>query len=107
MTGGHSKHRDSNNFDAMMQHMRTTVTLDDDVAVKLKRLARERDISFKEALNSSVRSGIERGEAKPRPYRLPPAKRMGARPGVNLVKALQLAGEIEDAETIRKLRLGK
>lgn len=87
--------------------MRTTVTLDDDVAAKLKRLARERDISFKEALNSSIRRGIERGEAKPRPYRLPPAKSLGARPGVNLDKALQLAGEMEDAEIVRKLRLGK
>jgi hypothetical protein len=28
-------------------------------------------------------------------------------PGVNLVKALQLAGEMEDAETLRKLRLRK
>lgn len=87
--------------------MRTTVTLDPDVAAKLKRLARERDISFKEALNSSVRRGIERGEAKPRPYRLPPPQRLGARPGVNLDKALQLAGEMEDAEIIRKMRLGK
>jgi hypothetical protein len=87
--------------------MRTTVTLDDDVAAKLKRLARERDISFKEALNSSVRRGIERGEARPRPYRLPPPQRLEARPGVNLDKALQLAGEMEDAEIVRKLRLGK
>ncbi|MGE5281784.1 MAG: CopG family transcriptional regulator [Chloroflexota bacterium] len=87
--------------------MRTTVTLDDDVAVKLKRLARERDISFKEALNSSVRRGIERGEARSRPYRLPPPQRLEARPGVNLDKALQLAGELEDAETMRKLQLGK
>lgn len=87
--------------------MRTTVTLDDDVAAKLKRLARERDISFKEALNSSVRRGIERGEPKGRPYRLPPAQHLGAKPGVNLDKALQLAGEMEDEEIIRKIRLGK
>jgi len=87
--------------------MRTTVTLDEDVAAKLKRLARERDISFKEALNSSVRRGIERGEPMSRPYRLPPPQRLEARPGVNLDKALQLAGELEDAETMRKLQLGK
>jgi hypothetical protein len=87
--------------------MRTTVTLDPDVAAKLKETARERGISFKEALNSSVRRGFERGEAKPQPYRLPAPQRMEARPGVNLDKALQLAGELEDAETIRKLRLGK
>ena len=46
--------------------MRTTVTLDPDVAAKLKRVARERDISFKEALNSSVREGLQSAEA-PRP----------------------------------------
>jgi Ribbon-helix-helix protein, copG family len=87
--------------------MRTTVTLDDDVAAKLKRIARDRDVSFKEALNSTVRRGFERGEAKPRPYRLPPPRRMEAKPGVNLDKALQLAGEMEDAEVLRKMRLGK
>lgn len=87
--------------------MRTTVTLDDDVAAKLKQLAREREISFKEALNTSVRRGIGRGEAKRRPHRLPPPQRLEARPGVNLEKALQLSGELEDAEILRKLRLGK
>jgi hypothetical protein len=87
--------------------MRTTVTLDPDVAAKLKQVAREREISFKEALNSSVRQGFERGEVKPRPCKLPPPQNLGVKPGVNLVKALRLAGEMEDAETIRKMRLGK
>jgi len=91
----------------MMLLMRTTVTLDPDVAAKLKEEMRRKDISFKEALNSSVRRGLERDEAKPRPYSLPPPQSMKARPGVNLDKALQLAGELEDAETIRKLHLGK
>jgi hypothetical protein len=86
--------------------MRTTVTLDPDVAAKLKQTAREKDISFKEALNSTVRRGFERGEARPQPYRVR-SRNLGVRPGVNLDKALQLAGELEDAETIRKLRLGK
>lgn len=86
--------------------MRTTVTLDPDVAAKLKETARERDISFKQALNSAVRRGFERGEAKSKPYRVR-TKDLGVRPGVNLVKSLQLAGELEDAETIRKMRLGK
>jgi hypothetical protein len=91
----------------MMLLMRTTVTLEPDVAAKLKEEMRRKDISFKEALNSSVRRGLERQEVKPCPYKLPPPQRMGARPGVNLDKALQLAGELEDAETIRKLQLGK
>lgn len=87
--------------------MRTTVTLDPDVAAKLKQASRDLGISFKEALNSSVRRGFERGEAKPQPYRLPAPQRMEAKPGINIDKALRLAGELEDAETMRKLQLGK
>lgn len=87
--------------------MRTTVTLDSDVAAKLKETAHERGVSFKEALNSTVRRGFDRGEAESQPYRLPTPQRMEAKPGVNLDKALQLAGELEDAETMRKLQLGK
>jgi hypothetical protein len=87
--------------------MRTTVTLDPDVAAKLKQAAREQGISFKEALNSSVRRGFERGEARPRPYRLPAPQRMEAREGIDLDKASRLAGELEDAEILRKLRLRK
>jgi hypothetical protein len=86
--------------------MRTTVTLDADVAAKLKQTARERGISFKEALNSNVRRGLESTGVGARPYRVP-TRRLGARPGVNLDKALQLAGELEDAETMRKLQLRK
>jgi len=90
----------------MMPFMRTTVTLDPDVAAKLKRLAGERRISFKEALNSTVRNGLRREEAPPRPYAAP-SRRLGIRPGVNLETALQLSGELEDAETLRKLGLRK
>lgn len=32
---------------------------------------------------------------------------MGLRPGIDLTKALQLAAELEDAEIVRKLELGK
>ena len=86
--------------------MRTTVTLDPDVAGKLKQTARERGISFKEALNAAVRRGFERAQVKPLPYRLP-TRDLGAKPGVDLEKALRLAGELEDTETTRKLRLRK
>ncbi|HVY78429.1 MAG TPA: hypothetical protein VG898_07990 [Solirubrobacterales bacterium] len=87
--------------------MRTTVTLDPDVAAKLKEEMRRRDISFKEALNSSVRRGLESAErTSSKPYKVRTA-RMGARPGVNLDKALQLAGELEDAEILRKMALRK
>ncbi|HJX33299.1 MAG TPA: hypothetical protein VJ257_03790 [Solirubrobacterales bacterium] len=86
--------------------MRTTVTLDPDVAAKLKQAAHERGISFKEALNSNVRRGLESTGRVPRAYRVP-TRRLGVKPGVDLDRALALAGKLEDAETVRKLALRK
>ena len=85
--------------------MRTTVTLDDDVARELEQLQRDQGISFKEAVNSILRRGFGR-DRKPRRYRLKTYP-MGLRQGINLDKALQLAADLEDAEIIRKLRSGK
>ena len=87
--------------------MRTTVTLDPDIAAKLRSLARERGISFKEALNGALRRGLTSGAGgSKRPYRLA-SRRLELRAGVDLEHALRLAGELEDAETIRKLELRK
>ena len=85
--------------------MRTTVTLDADVAARLREAARERGVSFKEALNAAVRAGLAAGR-EPKPYRTP-SRPLDLRPGVNVDKALQLAGELEDAEIARKLELRK
>jgi hypothetical protein len=86
--------------------MRTTVTLDADVEAKLRAVMRERGVSFKVAINDAVRSGLGASTPAPRRYRMPTAP-LGVRPGVNLDKALTLAGELEDAEILRKLELGK
>jgi hypothetical protein len=89
----------------MMLHMRTTVTLDPDVAAGLKELARQRGMSFKEVLNDAVRAGLAAG-AEARAYRVPTA-RLGLRPGIDLSGALRLAAAMEDEETARKLELRK
>jgi len=86
--------------------MRTTVTLDPDVAAQLQTLARERGISFKEALNTSVRAGIAGQRGAVGPYRVP-SRSLGLRPGIDLDKALALAAKLEDAELVRKLELRK
>jgi Ribbon-helix-helix protein, copG family len=86
--------------------MRTTVTLDSDLAVKLRALARERGVSFKEALNTALRRGLTTAGGSQGRYRLE-SRRLGLRRGVDLEHALRLAGELEDAETIRKLELRK
>jgi hypothetical protein len=50
--------------------MRTTVTLADDVA--LRTAMRERGVSFKEVLNSAVRSGLSVANPSARPYQVKP-----------------------------------
>ncbi len=86
--------------------MRTTVTLDPDLAAKVRTTARERGVSFREALNAALRRGLAESTTGERPYRLP-SRPLGLRPGIDLEHALRLAGELEDAETIRKLELRK
>lgn len=82
------------------------MTLDPDVAAKLKQAARERGVPFKAALNDAVRAGLSTGGRGTRRYRMP-TSRMGVRPGVDLDRSLRLAGELEDAEVVRKLELRK
>jgi Ribbon-helix-helix protein, copG family len=91
----------------MLRDMRTTVTLDPDLAAKLRALARERGVSFKEALNSALRRGLASGEPRGRRRYRVASRPLGLRPGVDLEHALRLAGELDDAETIRKLELRK
>lgn len=86
--------------------MRTTITLDADVAARLRALARERGISFKAAVNSVLRRGLSEDDLSARPFRVAP-RPLGLRPGVDLDKALALAARLEDDETIRKLELRK
>ena len=75
------------------------------MAAKLRAVSRERGISFKEALNSAVRAGLQ-GGVTAKPYRIR-ARAMGLRPGLDLDRALALADEMEDAEIARKLELRK
>jgi hypothetical protein len=90
----------------MMPHMRTTVTLEPDVAAKLRMVTRERGVPFKQAINDALRAGLATGTAPGKDFRVR-ARSMGIRPDVNVDKALTLAGEMEDAEILRKLELRK
>jgi hypothetical protein len=86
--------------------MRTTVTIDPDLAARLRRIAHERDISFKEALNTTIRAGLGTQGGAVRPYRVR-TRRLVLRRGIDLDRALHLASALEDEETIRKLELRK
>jgi len=88
--------------------VRTTVTIDPDVEALLRRLMKEKHLSFKEALNSALRAGLVAGRAGRRasPVKVP-VYQMKQRAGVNLDKALALAGELEDEEILRKMAVRK
>jgi hypothetical protein len=94
---------DAGAYDALM---RTTVTLDDDVVVALRTAMRERGVSFKEALNSTLRAGLSAVNPPSRPYRVEPFS-SEIQPGLDLKKINRLLADWEDEEIIRKLELGK
>lgn len=84
--------------------MRTTVTLDEDTDAIVRRLMRERGLSFKRALNEAIRAGMARRGGR-RQFRTRTLD-MG-QPQIPLDKALRLAADLEDDELLRKLALRK
>ena len=83
--------------------MRTTVTLDPDTEQIVRRVMTERGLSFKDALNDLVRRGVQ-SEAKREPFSTKTASLGASR--ANLDRALQLAGELEDDDLVRRMRAG-
>jgi hypothetical protein len=79
--------------------VRTTLTLDEDVAAKLKAEARKTGRPFKETLNACLRAGLSlRKPAKTTQGFRVRTHDMGLRPGVNLDKISTLLDEIEGPE---------
>jgi hypothetical protein len=77
--------------------VRTTLTLDDDLARKLRELAHRRKISFKEAVNSVLRRGLVAQESRAevgQPFEVE-TFRSAFRPGVDPLKLNQLSDELE------------
>jgi len=82
-----------------MFSMRTTLSIDDDLAGLLKRRARELGLPFKDVVNRTLRAGLGE-QAKPRRVKVPKtiSHSFGFRPGIDLDKLNQLVDELE-AET--------
>lgn len=55
-------------LDAMLSSMRTTISLDTDVAAAVDRLRRERAIGLSEAVNELIRAGL-RNKERPGEFR--------------------------------------
>ncbi len=76
--------------------MRTTITLDDDIARKLKEISRREGKAFKQVVNETLRMGF-REKACPREESLfrVEAKHCGFRPGIDIGKLNQLSDDLE------------
>jgi plasmid stability protein len=87
--------------------MRTTITLDDDLAAQLRQRAHETGRSFKQVVNDALRAGLllqpAASDRDPSFATYP----LGLRAEINLDQARHLAAELEDDETVRKLELRK
>jgi len=88
----------------MLRLMRTTLTIDDDLAGILQRRTRELGKPFKVVLNLSLRAGITAsGEVSERRETVPVrSKPLGLRSGLDPDKLNQLVDELEVEEYLRK-----
>ena len=79
--------------------MRTTMTIDDDVAAKAKEAVRLTGMSFKSLINKALRVGIEQVVSPPktRPYRTK-GTAMGLRKGLSYDKVADLLSLSEGDE---------
>jgi hypothetical protein len=76
--------------------MRTTLTLDDDVAEKLRAEARQTGEPFKVVLNRTLRTGLDlRAKSAPLPPFKVKARTLGLKPGFNYAKVSELIEQIE------------
>jgi hypothetical protein len=86
--------------------MRTTVTLEQDLADRLNEYAHRRRTSFKVALNTLLRRGLAAQEAAPLPRRRfavePHSSRL--QPGVDPGKLNQIVDRLEAEDFVRETR---
>jgi len=80
----------------MVTSMRTTLTLDEDVAQKARAVVARTHQSFKQVINEALRVGLESAAQPPacRPYRTKP-RRLGLRPGCSLDNIQELLAQVE------------
>lgn len=76
--------------------MRTTLTIDDDVAAKLRsKVKKSKDKSFKEVVNETLRLGLmSEKETLSKPFKVK-ARSLGTRPGLNYDKISELLEQTE------------
>lgn len=89
--------------------MRTTLTLDDQLAKSLQERAHQSRQSFKEVVNQALSLGLNAMEQPPplARYRLKAVSMGRPRAGITIDKALELASQLEDDAIANKLEMRK
>ena len=85
--------------------MRTTLTLDPDVAAKVRRGAARTGKPFKEVVNAALRAGLDAvlQPAAPKPYRTVP-RPLGLREGFNYDNVAELLARAEGEDHSKSLK---
>ena len=85
--------------------MRTTLTLDPDVTLKLKQRIREGKTTLKRAVNDALRVGLNARPAKKKPdFKVEPMSLGALKPGIDPDKLNQLVDQLEVEDFLRKMR---
>ena len=87
----------------MMLCMRTTLTLDDDVARLIQEAAHRRQTSTKQVINDALRAALARKPARQTPYR-ETVHHAALAPGLDLAGFNKLADELEDEAIMDQAR---
>ena len=82
--------------------MRTTLTIDDDLAGILKRRSRELDKPFKELVNTALRKGLMENDIQSESKVVTRPAALGLRPGFDPDRMNQLVDDLEVEDYLRK-----
>ncbi len=83
--------------------MRTTVTLDPDVARKLKKRMADRNLTFKETLNQTLRFALNAAGAHKTPKCKLETFALEFKPGIDPSRLNQLVDQLEVEDYLRKM----
>ena len=86
--------------------MRTTLTIDQDNAVRLENLRKQRDSKLKDVVNDALRRGLDQIEtsSKRAPFHIKPVD-LGAPRFRNPEELKELIAQLDEEEDLRKLGL--
>lgn len=80
----------------LMTTMRTTVTINDDLAAQIEAMRRREGLSFKAALNHLLRLGVQAKSTPPKPKRFnTPTRKLRLKPGIDPTRLNALIDDLE------------